>query len=48
MKLYGNEVRIIECINLKNVEPGEYQLYCLQLMLVDTDGANTRAILVKE
>lgn len=46
--LLGNGVCIIECINLKDVEPGEYQLYCLPLMLRDTDGANARAILVKE
>ena len=46
--LLGNEVCIIECINLKEVEPGEYTLYCLPLKLVDTDGANARAILVKK
>lgn len=45
--LLSNNMTIIESINLKEVEPGEYQLYCLPLKLVGTDGANARAILVK-
>lgn len=44
--LLSNEVCIIECINLENVDPGEYYLMCLPLKLVGTDGAPARAILM--
>jgi len=46
--LLYNNVCIIECINLENVEPGEYFLMCLPLKLVGTDGAPARAVLLKE
>jgi arylformamidase len=45
--LLGNDVCIIECINLENVNAGEYFLMCLPLKLVGTDGANARVILLK-
>jgi len=36
---------IIEGLNLENVEPGNYELICLPLKLVGSDGAPARAIL---
>jgi len=36
---------IIEGLNLKDVEPGEYELVCLPLKLVGSDGAPARAAL---
>jgi arylformamidase len=36
---------IIEGLNLKGVEPGEYELACLPLKLVGSDGSPARAIL---
>lgn len=36
---------IIEGLNLEHVEPGEYELICLPLKLVGSDGAPARAIL---
>jgi len=44
--LLGSEVVILENINLNNVGPGTYDLYCLPLKLVGTDGAPVRAVLV--
>lgn len=45
--LLGKDVCIIECINLKAVDPGEYYLMCLPLKLIGTDGANARAVLLQ-
>jgi arylformamidase len=36
---------IVEGLNLKDVEPGEYELVCLPLKLVGSDGAPARAAL---
>jgi len=36
---------IIEGLNLKHVEPGEYELVCLPLKLVGSDGSPARAML---
>jgi arylformamidase len=36
---------IIEGLNLENVEPGNYELICLPLKLVGSDGAPARAVL---
>jgi len=36
---------LIEGLNLQNVEPGEYELVCLPLKLVGSDGAPARAVL---
>lgn len=41
-------VVIIEGLRLEHVTPGHYFLYCLPLALVGTDGAPSRAILVKQ
>ncbi len=46
--LLWNEVCIIECINLENVEGGEYYLMCLPLKLKGTDGANARIVLLEK
>jgi arylformamidase len=45
--LLENGVLIIECIDLRDVEPGEYQLLCFPLKLKNTDGAPARAFLIK-
>jgi arylformamidase len=36
---------IVEGLNLEAVEPGDYELVCLPLKLVDSDGAPARAVL---
>jgi arylformamidase len=41
-------VVILENVDLGNIEPGIYDLYCLPLNLVGTDGAPVRAILTRE
>lgn len=46
--LLGAGILILEGINLLQVPPGRYQLYCLPLKLVGVDGAPARAILVSE
>jgi arylformamidase len=38
-------VWIIEGLNLKDVEPGDYELVCLPLKIVGSDGAPARAVL---
>jgi arylformamidase len=38
---------VIEGLDLGAVEPGEYELYCLPLKLVGSDGAPARTILVR-
>jgi arylformamidase len=45
--LLGAGVVPVEGLDLRQVEPGEYELYCLPLRLVGADGAPARAILVK-
>jgi arylformamidase len=37
----------LEGLDLRGVEPGAYELYCLPLRLVGSDGAPARAILVR-
>lgn len=39
---------ILEGLNLTNVAPGIYQLICLPIKLVGSDGAPARAVLIKE
>jgi len=46
-KLLGNEILILEGINLKEVPPGKYTLFCLPLKLKGAEGAPARAILVR-
>ena len=45
VELLGAEVWIIEGLNLSEIKPGEYDLACLPLKLVGSDGAPARAIL---
>lgn len=45
--LLGAGIWIIEGLNLENVEPGEYELICLPLKLVGSEGAPARAVLRK-
>jgi arylformamidase len=45
--LLGAGVVVVECLDLGGVEPGSYELYCLPLRLVGSDGAPARAILVR-
>ena len=43
--LLGGGTIVIEGLNLRDVEPGGYELYCLPLRLVGTDGAPARVVL---
>ena len=43
--LLGAGIWIIEGLNLADVEPGEYEMICLPLRLVGSDGAPARAVL---
>jgi arylformamidase len=45
--LLGNEIWIIEGLNLTGVNPGNYNLICLPLKLKDTEGSPVRAIISK-
>jgi arylformamidase len=38
---------VIEGLDLSRVEPGEYELFCLPLKLVGSDGAPARTVLIK-
>ena len=43
--LLGAGVIVIEGLNLRDVEPGVYDLICLPLLVVGSDGAPARAVL---
>ena len=43
--LLGNDVVIIEGLNLSDAEPGHYEMYCLPLKIKDADGAPARVVL---
>ncbi len=43
--LLGNQVIIVEGLNLSEVEPGEYEMSCLPMKLTGLDGAPARVIL---
>ena len=43
--LLGAGVVIVEGLDLRNVEPGDYMLWCLPLKVVGADGAPCRAVL---
>jgi arylformamidase len=36
---------VIEGLNLRDIEPGVYEMYCLPLRLVGADGAPARVVL---
>lgn len=42
------KVVLIEGLNLTNIHPGKYTLYCLPLKLKNTDGAPARTILIED
>jgi arylformamidase len=46
--LLGNDVLVIEGLNLAGIDPGPYQLVCLPLRLVSGDGAPARVVLIRE
>ena len=43
--LLGGGVVIIEGLNLRDVEPGPYEMFCLPLRVVGADGAPARVVL---
>lgn len=43
--LLGNGIVIIEGLNLADVEPGMYEMYCLPLLVAGADGAPARVVL---
>ena len=45
-KLLGNNILILEGINLREVPPGEYTLLCLPLKIKDGEASPVRAILI--
>ena len=45
--LLGAGIWIIEGLDLEHVEPGEYELFCLPLKIIGSDGAPARAVLRK-
>jgi arylformamidase len=46
--LLGAKMVVIEGVNLANVQPGLYTLYCLPLKLAGADGAPARTILIQD
>jgi arylformamidase len=46
-KLLGNGILILEGINLKEVPPGRYTLFCLPLKIKGAEGSPARAVLVR-
>jgi arylformamidase len=45
--LLGNDVLVIELLDLHLIEPGPYELVCLPLKLAIGDGAPARVLLVR-
>jgi arylformamidase len=45
--LLGADVAVVEGLDLRAVEPGPYQLMCLPLKLVGSDGGPARAVLLR-
>jgi arylformamidase len=45
--LLGAGIIVIEGLNLRDVEPGIYEMFCLPLVLVGADGAPARVVLRK-
>jgi arylformamidase len=46
--LLGAGIAAIEGLDLRGIEPGPYQLACLPLRLVGSDGAPARAVLIRD
>ena len=45
--LLGNDVIVIEALDLRNVEPGGYLLLCMPLKIERGDGAPARVVLAR-
>jgi arylformamidase len=45
--LLGAGVVCVEGLDLRGIEPGSYELVCLPLKLVGSDGAPARAVLIR-
>ena len=45
--LLGSGVVVIEGLNLRDVDPGVYEMFCLPLLVVGADGAPARVVLRK-
>ncbi|MFQ3640767.1 MAG: cyclase family protein, partial [Chloracidobacterium sp.] len=45
IELLSNGVVILEGLDLRQVDAGDYELFCLPLKLMDSDGAPARVIL---
>ena len=43
--LLGGGTIVIEGLNLRDVEPGIYEMFCLPLRVVGADGAPARVVL---
>jgi len=43
--LLGAGAIVIEGLNLRDVEPGVYEMFCLPLLVVGSDGAPARVVL---
>lgn len=48
LKLLENGVIIIEGLNLREIEPGDYEMICLPLKVLNGDGAPARVILRRQ
>jgi arylformamidase len=46
--LLGKDILVLEGINLQNVPPGRYTLFCLPLKVKDCEASPVRAILIKD
>ncbi len=46
--LLGSGIVALEGLDLRDVEPGPYELICLPLRLVGSDGAPARAVLIRD
>ena len=45
LKLLGNNVIVVEGLDLRAVEPGDYELICLPMKIKDGDGGPARVVL---
>ena len=45
LALLGNDVIVVEGLDLREVEPGDYELICLPLKIKDGDGGPARVVL---
>jgi arylformamidase len=43
--LLGNDILVVEAINLENVQAGYYELLCFPLCISELDGCPVRCVL---